>query len=60
MIKHVLVYLEEELGFTVCIHERDFDLGVDIFANIQNKIEKSRRTIAIISRFVLLLLQCGF
>ncbi len=54
MIKHVQVYLEEELGFTVCIHERDFMPGQHILANIQNAIEKSRRTIAIISRFVLL------
>ncbi len=53
MLKHVLVYLEEELGFSLCIHERDFDVGKDIFANIQKAITKSRRTIAIISR-------CGF
>ncbi len=51
MMKHVHLYLEKELGFGVCIHERDFDVGVDIFANIQKAIHKSRRTIAIISRY---------
>ena len=55
MMKHVLVYLEEELGFSVCIHERDFMPGKCILENIQNAIEKSRRTIAVISRFVSLL-----
>ncbi len=53
MIKHVLAYLEEELGFSVCIHERDFIPGRRIWKNIQNAIEKSRRTIALISRWVL-------
>ncbi len=52
MLKHVQVYLEEELGFTVCIHERDFMPGLSIWANIQNAIERSRRTIAVISRSV--------
>ncbi len=50
MLKHVQVYLEEELGFTVCIHERDFVPGQHILKNIQNAIERSRRTIAVISR----------
>ncbi len=52
MMKHVQVYLEEELGFSVCIHERDFMPGQRILANIQNAIERSRRTIAVISRSV--------
>ncbi len=57
MLKHIQVYLEEELGFTVCIHDRDFDLGQDIITNIQKKIEKSRRSIAIISRYVVCILR---
>ncbi len=60
MLKHVLDYLEEELGFSVCIHERDFMPGKRILENIQNAIEKSRRTIAVISRLVCCLLSSIF
>ncbi len=51
MKKHVQVYLEEELGFRLCIHERDFVVGETIPANIQAAINHSRRMIMIISRY---------
>ncbi len=52
MKEHVLRYLEEDLGYTLCFHERDFLLGESIPANIEAAINHSRRMIMIISRFV--------
>ncbi len=42
----------EKLGFTLCIHERDFLVGESIPANIEAAINHSRRMIMIISRSV--------
>ncbi len=53
MKKHVLHYLEKELGYTACFHERDFLVGESIPANIEAAINHSRRMIMIISRLVL-------
>ncbi len=50
MKNHILVYLEEELGFKLCIHERDFVVGETICAGIEAAINHSRRIIMIISR----------
>ncbi len=52
MKKYVQQYLEKELGYTVCFHERDFLVGESIPANIEAAINHSRRMIMIISRFV--------
>lgn len=41
--------LEEEMGFRLCIHLRDFQAGELISNNIIDAIEKSRRTILVIS-----------
>ncbi len=51
MKKYVQQYLEKELGYTVCFHERDFLVGESIPANIEAAINHSRRMIMIISRF---------
>ena len=40
----------EELGFKICCHRRDFDLGVPIGQNIEDATMYSRRMICIISR----------
>ncbi len=42
-------YLEEEYGFSLILHERDFPGGVTIMANIINAVEKSRRMIMILT-----------
>ncbi len=52
MKKHVQQYLERDLGYTVCFHERDFLAGESIPANVEAAINHSRRMIMIISRFV--------
>ncbi len=51
MKKHVQQYLENEMGFTLCFHERDFYPGDSIPANIETAIKHSRRMIMIISRY---------
>ncbi|OWF36139.1 neurogenic locus notch homolog protein 2-like [Mizuhopecten yessoensis] len=41
--------LEKELGFTLCLHHRDFLPGETIANNIINAIDNSRRTILILT-----------
>ncbi|XP_029640218.1 uncharacterized protein LOC115215177 isoform X1 [Octopus sinensis] len=41
--------LENEMGFKLCVHFRDFLVGETICNNIINAVEKSRRTILILS-----------
>ncbi len=53
-MKIVQRYLERELGYTLCFHERDFLVGESIPANIEAAINHSRRMIMIMSRFVVL------
>ena len=50
MKKEVLEYLEENFGFKLCVHERDFTVGDTIPANIEVAIKHSRRMIMVISR----------
>ncbi len=44
--------IEDDYDFKFMIHERDFIAGRTIAANIMDGIEKSRRVIFILSRFV--------
>ncbi|GCB74108.1 hypothetical protein scyTo_0003195 [Scyliorhinus torazame] len=43
--------LEENMQppLKLCLHHRDFELGVDIFENIQSAISNSRKTLCVIS-----------
>ncbi len=52
MKSHVKQYLENELGYKLCFHERDFVVGESIPANIEAAINHSRRMILLISKFV--------
>jgi Leucine-rich repeat (LRR) protein len=45
----LLKMLEEESGFKLCIHKRDFLPGVDISENITSAIHNSRKVIVIMS-----------
>ncbi len=49
VINEIQPYLEE-MGFRLCIHERDFLVGASIPANIEAAINHSRRMIMIISK----------
>nr|XP_004667019.3 toll-like receptor 13 [Jaculus jaculus] len=39
--------------FKLCLHHRDFELGIDIFENIQNAINTSRKTLCVVSNHYL-------
>ncbi len=43
-------YLEEEHGYSVILHERDFPGGVTIMAGIVRAVEQSRKMIMILSK----------
>ena len=47
----VIDFLEsDELGYKLCIHQRDFVPGVIIMENICTAIQHSRRLIAVVTR----------
>ncbi|XP_054422588.1 toll-like receptor 13 [Pteronotus mesoamericanus] len=39
--------------FKLCLHQRDFEPGMDIFENIQNAINASRKTLCVVSNHYL-------
>ena len=41
--------LEDENGIRLCLHERDFELGGEIMEQVIDSIEKSRKTLLILS-----------
>ena len=48
---NVIDFLEsEELGYKLCIHQRDFVPGLNIMDNICTAIQNSRRLIAVVTR----------
>ena len=49
--REVLDYLEDNFGFKICMHERDFTVGDTIPANIEVAVNHSRRMIMILSRY---------
>ena len=51
VLDHVVNFLEsEELGYKLCIHNRDFVPGFTICDNICTAIQHSRRLIAVVTR----------
>ncbi|XP_067865584.1 toll-like receptor 13 [Heterodontus francisci] len=52
VINQLLPHLEQQgpEQFQICLHSRDFELGLDIFRNIEKAIYSSRKTLCIISR----------
>ncbi|KAI9516781.1 hypothetical protein NQZ68_013839 [Dissostichus eleginoides] len=50
VIKELVPKLEEEQGFKLCLHHRDFEPGKPIIENITDAIYGSRKTICVISR----------
>ncbi len=55
MKEHVQRFLERDMGYTLCLHQRDFLAGESIPANIEAAIHHSRRMVMIISRFEMIL-----
>lgn len=49
--KELVPALEEgnQTTFKLCLHHRDFEPGIDIFENIQNAINTSRKTLCVVS-----------
>ena len=45
-----LIMEQEEHGFRVLYHSRDFDGGQPVVVNVEDAIEKSKRTLCIISQ----------
>ncbi|XP_064620508.1 toll-like receptor 13 [Lineus longissimus] len=41
--------LEDEVGYQICLHDRDFTVGEDILDNIIMSIDESRKTILVLS-----------
>nr|WLK77136.1 Toll-like receptor [Eisenia andrei] len=52
--------LENEFGLRLCIHHRDWSLGSDIVDNIVNSIERSRKTVLIVSNAFAVSQWCHF
>ncbi len=44
--------LEEEDGFDICVHTRNFIAGILVTTNIANAVKVSRRTIILLTRYV--------
>ena len=42
--------LEEDHGFDLCVHSRNFLAGIPILTNISNAVRVSRRTIVLLTR----------
>nr|KAF6436555.1 hypothetical protein HJG63_019287 [Rousettus aegyptiacus] len=53
--KELVPALEEggQPTFKLCLHHRDFEPGMDIFENIQNAINTSRKTLCVVSNHYL-------
>ena len=51
VLNQIVDFLEsDELGYQLCIHNRDFVPGITIMTNICTAIEHSRRLIAVVTR----------
>ncbi|XP_041068353.1 toll-like receptor 13 [Carcharodon carcharias] len=51
VVNQLLPHLEQQgpERFHICLHSRDFELGLDIFRNIEKAIYSSRKTLCVIS-----------
>ena len=51
-MEEVIEYLvSDELGYKVCFHDRDFEVGYKILDNISTAMKHSRKMIAVITRY---------
>jgi Leucine-rich repeat (LRR) protein len=49
LLNNLVPKLEVECGLKLCIHDRDWPLGLDIYDNIVESISNSRKTILLVS-----------
>ncbi|XP_073965284.1 uncharacterized protein isoform X2 [Choristoneura fumiferana] len=60
ILDHLLPHLETDCRVSVCLHERDFQVGLSILENIVSCMDRSRTIMLIISRQFLLSQWCQF
>ncbi|XP_063632591.1 toll-like receptor 3 isoform X1 [Cydia splendana] len=60
ILDHLLPHLETDCGVSVCLHERDFQVGLSILENIVSCMDRSRSIMLIISKEFLLSQWCQF
>ncbi|XP_053622040.1 toll-like receptor Tollo isoform X2 [Plodia interpunctella] len=60
MLDHLLPHLETDCSVSVCLHERDFQVGLSILENIVSCMDRSRTIMLIISRQFLMSQWCQF
>ncbi|XP_045529160.1 toll-like receptor 3 [Pieris brassicae] len=60
VLDHLLPHVEIDCNISVCLHERDFQVGLSILENIVSCMDRSRSIMLIISRRFLLSQWCQF
>lgn len=60
VLDHLLPHMEPDCGISVCLHERDFQVGLSILENIVSCMDRSRSIMLIISQRFLLSQWCQF
>ncbi|XP_052749035.1 toll-like receptor 13 [Galleria mellonella] len=60
MLDHLLPHLETECSVSVCLHERDFQVGLSILENIVSCMDRSRTIMLVISKQFLRSQWCQF
>ncbi|XP_041970541.1 toll-like receptor 13 [Aricia agestis] len=60
VLDHLLPHLENDCNISVCLHERDFQVGLSILENIVSCMDRSRLIVLVLSRPFLLSQWCQF
>ncbi|XP_061381641.1 toll-like receptor 3 isoform X2 [Danaus plexippus] len=60
VLDYFLPHVEQDCNISVCLHERDFQVGLSILENIVSCMDRSRSIILIISKRFLLSQWCQF
>ncbi|CAK1546458.1 unnamed protein product [Leptosia nina] len=60
VLDHLLPHVEIDCNISVCLHERDFQVGLSILENIVSCMDRSRSIMLIISKRFLLSQWCQF
>lgn len=60
VLDHLLPHVENDCNVSVCLHERDFQVGLSILENIVSCMDRSRSIMLVISQRFLLSQWCQF